>query len=109
MNECCICYEDRSKVVFSCNHIICLFCLLKLNNTSCPYCRKDLKLEIPDQILKIINKDTEQVLSISEYYNNWNNVNINNIPQDYYDEYIWPSEYDINLNPINTTVWTYDE
>ena len=36
-------------------------------------------------------------------------VNINNIPQDYYDEYIWPSEYDINLNPINTTVWTYDE
>lgn len=41
---CIICFEEnKEKILFDCNHSICLFCYSKLlenNNAMCPICRK---------------------------------------------------------------------
>lgn len=64
--ECCICYDKYSLITFKCKHNICLKCIVKVKNTNCPYCRKNLIDEIPKEILEIINK-------------NENNLNTENI------------------------------
>ena len=43
---CIICFEeDREKILFDCNHSICLLCYSKLlqnDNVLCPICRKEI-------------------------------------------------------------------
>ena len=55
--ECCICYETPkpNTCIFttSCNHTLCLSCLIKINKDICPYCRQELK-DIPEEINKLL-------------------------------------------------------
>ena len=65
--KCKICITNKFfKIKTSCNHKICLDCLTKLRKAQCPFCRNDLKNELPDNIIKIINN------------NNIENINNNN-------------------------------
>ena len=93
MNECCICYEKKSIVSLSCKHSVCLFCLIKLNKTKCPYCRCDLSKDLPKEILEIIkankNNDINNSQDINQYYYNWTGVNLNHISYDFYTNSIW--------------------
>ena len=44
MEECSICYGSSSNVnwkILSCQHKLCYLCYLKLDNSTCPYCRKE--------------------------------------------------------------------
>ena len=58
------------KIKTSCNHKICLDCLTKLSKPLCPFCRNDLKNELPENIINIINKN----LSNLQNYNNTNTI-----------------------------------
>jgi hypothetical protein len=71
LSKCKICLtKDFFKIKTSCGHKICLECLTKLSKTLCPFCRKDLAGEIPENIIKIIkNNNTEN-----------NNINVNDTP-----------------------------
>lgn len=118
MNECCICYEKKSIINFSCNHKVCLFCIVKMKKTKCPYCRKNLDNDIPDKIKNIINSNNNELdyqMPISDYYYVWNGVNTRNITYDYYNENIWPSnELEEEIFPTtilnqNMRRWSYTE
>ena len=58
--ECCICYETPkpNTCIFttSCNHVLCLSCLIKINKDTCPYCRQELK-DIPEEIKKLLKNN----------------------------------------------------
>ena len=58
--ECCICYQTpQPNTCFyttSCNHVLCLSCLIKINYDKCPYCRQEMK-EIPDNIKKLFPRN----------------------------------------------------
>lgn len=87
MNKCCICYNKKSIINFSCNHFVCIFCIVKMNKLKCPYCRKSLKDDIPIEIKNIISKNTKNKdKTINDYYYNWNYVNISHIPYKQYME-----------------------
>jgi hypothetical protein len=46
MNDCLICYEARSGLIFlKCTHAMCSICLSKLQKPSCPFCRSDIVRE----------------------------------------------------------------
>lgn len=56
--ECCICFEKSNYTCKTgCNHFICSVCLTKMHSTLCPMCRRDLKEEMPDELIKIIKKN----------------------------------------------------
>lgn len=41
MRECCICYENVMNPVFlPCSHFLCENCLVKLEQSKCPFCRE---------------------------------------------------------------------
>lgn len=43
MNECLICYEKTSSLIFlKCMHSLCTSCLSKLQKSTCPFCRKTI-------------------------------------------------------------------
>ena len=42
LNECCVCYEKTVKKTI-CKHNLCFKCYLKLEQKSCPLCRKELE------------------------------------------------------------------
>ena len=64
MNEnlkCNICLEDNNNIIIfrKCRHHICLSCLGKLNNDTCPYCRGKF------------DKEKFQIELTKEYLNSW--------------------------------------
>ena len=56
--ECCICYQTPGPntcfYTTSCNHVLCLSCLIRINHDKCPYCRQEMK-DIPDNIKKLFH------------------------------------------------------
>ena len=99
MNEdlkCNICLEDNNNIItFSkCRHHICLCCLNKLHNNTCPYCRgkfdkevinfknasvnkKDIKCEdnndfyFEEYVFTEDDKEKFQIELTKEYLNSW--------------------------------------
>ena len=97
MKECCICYNKKSIINFSCKHAMFFFGFLKITKVECPYCRKNLKKEIPKKIINIIkqnntldsnNRNTD--VSITDYYYDWTEINTDDITIERYNRYIWP-------------------
>lgn len=58
--ECIICCQDKHMIILSCQHKLCLDCLIKLRQPLCPFCQKDISDEIPDEHKN--NQDTTTVL-----------------------------------------------
>ena len=53
MEECSICYSsssDNNWKILSCQHKLCHLCYLKLDNSICPYCRKEFTYNREDII-----------------------------------------------------------
>ena len=68
--ECIICLESKFYVSkTSCNHNLCIDCLFKLKQMTCPMCRKDLSNELPnivkDNIMRNIDKNKNKINSIN--------------------------------------------
>ncbi len=53
--SCCICYEKNYVTKTSCNHHICINCLMELKNIICPLCRKDLYNELPRNLQRYLD------------------------------------------------------
>lgn len=53
-------YKNIIRIITTCNHTFCLDCLSKLNK--CPYCRKDLKVEI------YFEKEEDKKFVTSDFY-----------------------------------------
>src|SRR5690606_25103649 len=53
--ECTICTDVKDSdmfIKFSCSHSICKECVNKLEKHACPFCRKDISGEIPEELKK---------------------------------------------------------
>ena len=72
INECCICYEKTSTINLMCKHTICLFCIVKMKKSQCPYCRKNIEKEIPKEINNIIKKN-KTIIPLTNIENQWTN------------------------------------
>lgn len=94
MEECHICLalptDDKWKELF-CSHKMCFSCFLKLQNQTCPFCRKEFKYtqeEIKTRhALNISYKPytpPSQLTNINDIFNSFNQLNIDdndyNIP-----------------------------
>jgi hypothetical protein len=61
MEDCMICFNNKSNKVLPCSHSLCSNCCVRLNVSICPYCRQvfifnseEINLEINDSILSSI-------------------------------------------------------
>lgn len=64
MNKCCICFNSNFiKCHLSCNHLICIECLLLLEESKCPFCKKNINNEIPENLLKILKNNLRKKLN----------------------------------------------
>ena len=68
MYNCCICYTKRYVTKTICNHNICINCLMNLKKIICPLCRKDLKKEMPKNLLKYLNNKNSKDLESKSMY-----------------------------------------
>lgn len=47
--ECAICYEETTEhITFTCNHFMCKTCVKQLQKHVCPFCRRDISSDIPN-------------------------------------------------------------
>ena len=47
MDNCPVCFEEiKMKCITSCQHVICIECLIKLHKPECPLCRKNLATDL---------------------------------------------------------------
>ena len=77
MDNCPVCFEEmKMKCITSCHHVICIECLLKLRKSDCPLCRKNLALDLPNNLMKIINNNTNK----KGYINNSDIINWDDFP-----------------------------
>ena len=53
IDECIVCYEPTTRLT-DCNHPLCVSCQLKLHNSLCPVCKRDL---IPERNILCISSD----------------------------------------------------
>ena len=73
-NECCICLESNNYSCYTtCNHLMCVDCLISLIKMECPICRKNLESELSSKIKNIIIKNSEN----KNINNNTNIINYN--------------------------------
>lgn len=65
MDNCCICLNNNFiNCKLSCNHILCIECLLTLVEPICPFCNKNIKKELPENLLKIIQNNLRTKLMV---------------------------------------------
>ena len=80
--ECIICLDTKYYVTkTSCNHNICVDCLFKIKEVTCPMCRKDLSKELPKIVKDSIIKNKQE---------RTNNESINNEFLHLNDDYEFP-------------------
>ncbi len=64
MNICSTCFNNNFiKCKLSCNHLICIKCLLLLDESKCPLCKKNINEELPENLLKIIKNNLRKKLN----------------------------------------------
>lgn len=89
--ECCICYKIvTEECVSKCGHSICLNCIGKMTNLSCPMCRCNLE-----------NKNITDVIK--------NTINNNNLIKENENEIDWFLENQINEYLFNDLEMTREE
>lgn len=84
INECLICYENVNVIKTVCNHLYCKDCFCKWEkeclinriNSTCPYCRKILK----------INSPRSKTLDIATFYWDYNEVETQNFLEIYIEK-----------------------
>lgn len=74
LDECCICYDDTNNFTMktSCNHSICLECILKLKTTTCPMCRQEFPKEIKELLSDRVQQNNQPVGIDSNF--DWNGI-----------------------------------
>lgn len=69
MIECCICLEERCRddQLTECQHAVCIDCLNRLRQSSCPICRRDLVLNFngKQRIMDNIKKNRNRMIAES--------------------------------------------
>ena len=64
MDNCCICLNNNfTNCKLTCNHILCIECLLLLDEPICPFCKKNIK-KLPQNLLKIIQNNLRTKLMV---------------------------------------------
>lgn len=61
--QCPICFElfgKRKTISFSCGHSYHERCFQKVSKPECPYCRKEIRSELPKSLIKKINQNKSQ-------------------------------------------------
>ena len=76
--ECCICFETDWVCRSSCNHFICVNCIVQIKK-QCPICRADLSAKLPNILKPISKMSKEESLEISIFSGNNLNAEIPNI------------------------------
>ena len=59
--ECPICLEPTGgtcTITTSCRHTFCLGCFMALRETTCPLCRHELRDELPNAMLQVMQVNT---------------------------------------------------
>ena len=65
MNNCYLCSKNSFiNTKLTCNHILCIECLLLLEETKCPYCKKNITNEIPQTLVYIIKNNLRKKFNI---------------------------------------------
>jgi len=76
-NDCSICFTNLNKIftiTTSCKHTYCLNCFLNLTKFTCPICRYDFQIDLPEKIKLIItnNANHKNEKNLSNYLFNYN-------------------------------------
>ena len=77
MNDCSICLSNLDKIftiTTSCNHTYCLNCFLCLTKFTCPICRYNFEINLPEKIKVIItnNAKDKKDSNLSNYFFDYN-------------------------------------
>ncbi len=78
MKKCKICFMRKYAIVkTSCKHRLCLNCIMNLTKPECPFCRKQLDQEIPQEIkFKNHENEHEHMYNIPLYTNQFFDLSV---------------------------------